>query len=341
MLHELQKIIKDFQDAQGTGSKAVLASVVALDGSSYRRPGVRMLILENGKMTGAVSGGCVEKEVLLQAQSVFKDGNTKIMTYDGRYRLGCEGIIYILLEPFQPTSELITTFQQFTDARKKFSIKSYYSKTETGSMGSVFAFSEVKNFPVSQAFTTEKAFPPTVFTEVLKPAQKLIIFGTEHDAVQLCSYAAMTGWEVSIVASQTDPRTIENFPGAKNLFNYSPEEVAKLKVDQQTALLLMTHNFATDLNYLINLKNARSAYLGLLGPSKRREKLLGECMERLPELDPEFFDQIHGPAGLNIGAETPQEIAISILAEILAVIRNQTPMPLNKKEGTIHSGIKL
>ncbi len=86
----------------GRVNKAVLASVVALEGSSYRRPGVRMLLLEDGHMTGAVSGGCVEKEIFRQSESVFRTGIPKMMTYDGRYRLGCEGILYILLEPFRP-----------------------------------------------------------------------------------------------------------------------------------------------------------------------------------------------------------------------------------------------
>ena len=342
MLHELKRIFQDYKKAKKKGLKAVLASVVELDGSSYRRPGVRMLILENGKMTGAVSGGCVEKEVLLQAQSVFKDGRAKIMTYDGRYRLGCDGIIYILLEIFQPDAGLIKCLQNYSEKRKEFSISSYYCKAENTAMGSVFSFSTT--YPVSPYFDpieNKDTIDFSVFTEVLKPALKLIIFGAEHDAVQLCSYAAMTGWEVSIIASPSDPRTIENFPGAKNVLNYTPAEIANLKIDSQTALLLMTHNFAADLNYLLHLKNTSPAYLGLLGPSQRRNKMLNECMERLPHLEPSFFNKIHGPAGINIGAETPQEIAISILAEILSVIRNQTPMSLKQKKNSIHSGIEF
>ncbi len=100
MTHEFKKIIKGHQNAQNLGLQSVIATVVALNGSSYRRPGVRMLITENGNMIGAVSGGCVEKEILKQSFSVFKTGMSKVMTYDGRYRLGCEGVLYILLEIF-------------------------------------------------------------------------------------------------------------------------------------------------------------------------------------------------------------------------------------------------
>ena len=105
MTHEFKNIVKEAITAKTEGLQSVLASVVALDGSSYRRPGVRMLILENGKMIGAVSGGCVEKEILLQSETVFKTGESKIMTYDGRYRLGCEGVLYILIESFNPSIE--------------------------------------------------------------------------------------------------------------------------------------------------------------------------------------------------------------------------------------------
>ena len=92
MTHELKKLVQAFTDAKERGLKSVLVTVVALDGSSYRKPGVRMLVLENGKMIGAVSGGCVEKEILIQSQSVFESTISKVMTYDGRYRLGCEGV---------------------------------------------------------------------------------------------------------------------------------------------------------------------------------------------------------------------------------------------------------
>ncbi|MBT8393442.1 MAG: XdhC family protein, partial [Bacteroidia bacterium] len=110
MMHELKHIVSAYKKAKEMNLKSVLATVVDLDGSSYRKPGVRMLIIENGNMIGAVSGGCVEKEVLRQAQSVFLDGRPKMMTYDGRYRLGCEGVIYILLEKFIPEIEFVEKF---------------------------------------------------------------------------------------------------------------------------------------------------------------------------------------------------------------------------------------
>ena len=113
MIHELKKIIQGYKAATSEKLKTVLATVVALEGSSYRRPGVRMLIREDGKSVGAVSGGCVEKEVFAQAQSVLANDLPKMMTYDGRYRLGCEGKLYILIEPFLPEP---TFFQSFSSS---------------------------------------------------------------------------------------------------------------------------------------------------------------------------------------------------------------------------------
>ena len=107
MTHEFKTIVENYLLAKKQGLKSVLATVVHLEGSSYRKPGVRMLILENGKMIGAVSGGCVEKDILRQSDTVFKSGVSKMMTYDGRYRLGCEGVLYILIEPFLPDSKFL------------------------------------------------------------------------------------------------------------------------------------------------------------------------------------------------------------------------------------------
>ena len=130
MTHEFKDIVKAYLIANNDRLKTVLATVVALDGSSYRKPGVRMLILENGKMIGAVSGGCVEKDILRQAQSVFNNGESKMMTYDGRYRLGCEGILYILLEEFKPDKSFIDEFEKCLETRQEFVIQSSYVKKE-------------------------------------------------------------------------------------------------------------------------------------------------------------------------------------------------------------------
>lgn len=339
MTHELKKIIAGCIVNQQKGLKSVLATVVALDGSSYRRPGVRMLIAEDGTMTGAVSGGCVEKEVVLQAQSVFKINRARIMTYDGRYRLGCEGILYILLEPFDITEDLQKQFFRNFRERKSFQINSYYLKEEITSseMGSEVHFADGTKAAFSKFQDRKEDSELSVFSQEMPPLFKLLIVGSEHDAVQLCQTASLLGWEVHILASPNDPRTTANFPGAEEVLHVTPEGAGMLDIDKETAVVLMNHNYATDLRFLLAIKDKDPVYLGLLGSVKRREKLFHELIEYHPDISDSLLDKIHGPAGLNIGAETPQEIAVSIISEILTVVRNKKAIPLREKSGKIHN----
>lgn len=338
MTHEFKKIVEEGIKAKSKGLKSVLASVVALDGSSYRRPGVRMLILENDVMIGAVSGGCVEKEILQQSQTVFNTGVSKIMTYDGRYRLGCEGILYILIEPFSPNETFVTAFSKCLKNRQAFQVLSYFEKKEAIStdMGS---YVEINNtlFSLSNKINKEIENNLSVFKQDMPPCFKLLIIGAEHDAVQLCQYASLTGWEVAVVAGVSESKSIKDFHGAHLFCATTPEALDISLVDSQTAVVLMTHNFAYDLRYMVALKDTNPNYIGLLGSSKRRNDLLSQFLEYCPDVTNEFLEKVHGPAGLNIGSETPQEIAISIISEILAFTRKQNPIFLTEKSGRIHS----
>ena len=171
----------------------------------------------------------------------------------------------------------------------------------------------------------------------MPPCFKLIIIGAEHDAVQLCLFAGLNGWEVTVICSHSDPKTLVNFPAAHAVKTLSEKELTDLHIDQHTAIILMTHSFSSDLKYLNALINKTPCYIGLLGPAQRREKLISQLIERHPEISDSFLDLLYGPTGINIGAETPQEIAISIIAEILSVKREQEPFPLRLKSGKILS----
>ena len=336
MMHEFKHIVNAYMQAKSNALKAVLATVVDLDGSSYRKPGVRMLILENDQMIGAVSGGCVEKEVLRQAQSVIKDGKSKMMTYDGRYRLGCEGVIYILLEEFKPEDDFFEKFDIALENRESLKIESNYRRVEGvfSDIGSLVKIGDIQ-FPLSILKGLNNSVD--LFKQELEPCFKLIIFGAEHDAVQLCHLASATGWEVEVVSGVSEPKTIENFPGARSFVSTSTESYDINAIDTETAIMVMTHSFANDLKWILAIKDCRPAYLGLLGPVKKRESLISNLLEYEPNISESFIESIHGPAGLNIGSITSQEIAISIIAEILAVKRNQTPISLKEKTGNIHA----
>ncbi len=324
MTHELRNIFESYVLAQKQGLKTVLATVVDLDGSSYRKPGVRMLIWENGYMLGAVSGGCVEKEILKQSGSVFTMGTAKVMTYDGRYRLGCEGVIYILIEPFEPTTEAIELFKHILTKRIPFEVVSGYEKEagESTEFRSVLKYKNSDLIPFSGELN-QKLDTKNVFTQEMNPCNRLLIIGAEHDTVALCKLAQFSGWDVSVICSISNPKTIKDFPGAKEVLALQPESLANLEMDSQTAVVLMSHNYATDLKNLLAIKEKKAVYIGILGAKKRKEKLLDEFLTFYPEVEEYFLDKVHGPAGLDIGAITPQEIAISIMAEIMAVMRKK------------------
>ena len=340
MTHEFKDIISAYIVARDKGIRTVLASVVDLDGSSYRKPGVRMLLLENGDMIGAVSGGCVEKEIARKAVSVFEDRKPKMMIYDGRFRLGCEGILYILIEEFEPSDSFVSAFSECLNMREEFKFSSTYRKEEGvfSGIGTSVEMQAVSYFVSDTSEENREEHSSLLrFTQTLRPCFKLMIFGAEHDAVQLCKFAALNGWEVTVVTGPMEAKTIENFPGATDFYSASPDKLELSKIDDQTAILLMSHNFANDLKFLIELKDSEPIYLGLLGPAHRREKLISQLLDYIPDVSEKFVDLIHGPAGLNIGAETPQEIAVSILSEILSVVRNKRPIFLKEKEGGIHA----
>ncbi|MBL7473026.1 XdhC family protein [Robertkochia sediminum] len=340
MIYEFENIIKGCLTAVENHQKVVMASVVALEGSSYRRPGVRMLLREDGVMEGAVSGGCVEREVFRQAQSVFETGIPKIMTYDGRFRLGCEGILYILIEPLQLSQAFIERFDLAVERREHLVLRSGYEKKVTAleTAATRVEFNDGKIMALRERVAA--GTPAESFSQELAPSLRLLIVGAEHDAEKMSRAARFAGWQPVIVAPADDARSADNFPVAFKVINTTPEHFDMTLIDKHTAVLLMTHSYVTDFKYLLRLHSSELTYLGILGPVRRRERLFGDLMDQCDDLDPAFLEKIHGPAGLHLGAETPEEIAISVVAEILSVVRQQTVMPLKDKKGRIHENVK-
>jgi xanthine dehydrogenase accessory factor len=337
MTHEIKILFRTLRQWQEEGKKAVFVSVVALDGTSYRRPGVRMVINEEGIAAGAVSGGCVEDEIIRQAQSVFDRGRAKMMTYDGRLRIGCEGILYILIEPVLFSVDLLEKVEKQMKGRKTFHMDSFYIREvgEDDRMGSVIRMGD-RTYTLRPSYQPDKAGDMQCFTQSFGPLFQLYIFGAEHDAVRLSQAAKQLGWEVTVVASGDESKSCDYFPGADTLITPAFEDFDTSVLDDQTAVVLMTHSFHKDVRYLMALKTSKPAYLGLLGSAQRRERVLSMLLEHAPDVSVAFLDSIHGPAGISIGAESASEISVSILAEILSVIRAQHPEPLKDKTGSIH-----
>ncbi|QNM84644.1 XdhC family protein [Polaribacter pectinis] len=339
MIHEIHEIIQQAIISQEKGLKNVLASVVHLEGSSYRKPGVRMLISEDLSSVGAVSGGCVEKEIIHRAKSVFSNKKAKIITYDGRYRLGCEGVLYILIEPFSISKLFLNEFLNAKKNRETIKIDSIFlKKDETfGNFGSYVTFKNKRQFTFNDSFDFQIKNEAITFTKTLQPAFKLIIIGGEHDAVKLCKIASNLGWEIDVVTSIKDPKNKADFPGANSVIGETPETIQFKNISTNSAVVIMNHSYVQDLKYVINLSKHNPKYIGILGAPNRRERLFNELFELVPDLSEDFLDLIYTPAGLHIGAQTPEEIAVSIVAEILSVVRKKEPFSLRNLNGKINN----
>ncbi|NBT88111.1 MAG: XdhC/CoxI family protein [Flavobacteriaceae bacterium] len=334
MTHELHQLLKAHLSYHEHNQKVVLVTLVSLNGSSYRKPGVRMMITESGQMIGAVSGGCVEKEIKLQAQEVFQTNKPKMMTYDGRYRLGCEGILHLLIEPMALNLEETKSIIDHLENRGSLSVSTHY-QIDIGLQPDSGSLITVSNqvFPIHSKVRPEGK---SVFTQNLPALFELFIFGAEHDSVALSEFAEKLGWQVTIVAPADEQKSIEHFTGAANLLTPLYDQVAELPITAESAVMLMTHNLSKDVQYLCALSNTRPAYLGLLGPARRREQLIAQLLDFRPETDDTFIELLRGPAGIDIGALSAHEIAVSIIGEILAVTRSAKLIPLKEKAGAIH-----
>jgi len=334
MTHELHRILKAYQQFRSLNERSVLVTLVALEGSSYRKPGVRMLISESGQMVGAVSGGCVEKEIKLQSQEVFITGKAKLMTYDGRYRLGCEGILYLLIEPIELSINDTDTILILLEARLTATVNTFYHLKVGISpySGSILTI-DGKEYLIHTSIDQKDK---NCFKQKLDPLFELFIFGAEHDSVVLSEIASKLGWRITLIAPADEQKTIEDFKGVSTLLTPLFSEVGDLPIHQKSAVMLMTHSISKDVQYLLELTDKRPAYIGLLGPAHRRERLIDQVLQFKPETDDTFIYLFRGPAGIHIGAISAEEIAISIISEILAVTRSAELISLKDKSGAIH-----
>ncbi|WP_343706894.1 XdhC family protein [Flavobacterium sp.] len=325
MTHEFLKIIDSYKKAYTRNTQTVLATIVHTEGSSYRKQGTRMLIDQYGATTGALSGGCVEKEVIRQSSNVFSTGCSKVFKYDGRYRLGCEGSIYILIELFSPTNELISLIETAIEQRVLFYLTSSFTTYEISNQNFGTSF-EFKDITIHHS-NHNAEFESQVFKQPIEPLNRLCIFGVEHDAEKLSQMATFLGWEVIVLGSEYSTVNSSDFPFAKSVFTMKPEDLDQNLFCSNTAIVVMSHNYSKDLRFLLSIISSKVRYIGLLGPSHRREKLLNAIIETDVIFDDTFFDKIYGPAGLSIGSKTPEEIALSIMAEITAIWRKDEKEP--------------
>ncbi|RYE12231.1 MAG: XdhC/CoxI family protein [Sphingobacteriales bacterium] len=342
--------------------RTALATVVSVEGSSYRRPGARMLITEAGILTGAISGGCLEGDALKKALSAIHQQENKLVTYDTTdeddakfgVQLGCNGVVHILFEPIKEDAETspITILKALQQQREDAVISSLFSLTSKTQLGTSMLYrngsrlgntpSEIENELVTDSaaalFTKTSAFKNYPFQgeqidgfiEYITPPISLIIVGAGNDAQPLATFADQLGWDVTVADGRPTHAAPHRFPTARQvLVSKSDLLLKQVSIDEHTAFVLMTHNYNYDLDLLGQLLKTDAPYIGVLGPKKKLHRMLAE-------LNAPDEERIYGPVGLDIGAETAAEIAISIIAEIKSVFSGATAGLLTKKAGPVH-----
>lgn len=353
MRYELRKIITAYQQLNFAERKVALATVVKLHGSGYRRPGAKMLIVDNGTWIGAVSGGCLEGDVLRKARQVMLDLTPRIVVYDTMddaenafgLGLGCNGIIEILIEPlqYQSPTNLIELLANLVKGINPITYATIIASENSGMpIGKRFAVTtEMEPFfepkKIAEEATQQSGILTegnyTLFVEVIQPDIELVIFGAGYDALPLVSLAKQVGFQVTVTDECIAHITPKRFHEASCLI-YSKKEdfLDKLPVTKYSAAILLSHSYYYDKEALAYLLTTDVGYIGILGPKKRGQKMIDE----LAILDEKQLEKIHYPVGLDIGAETPEEVALSIVAEVKAFFSKRKGGKLSYRDAGIH-----
>ncbi|MEO8621289.1 MAG: XdhC family protein [bacterium] len=346
-MRELDRIRHALTDASTRGEGIMLATVMSVEGSVYRGAGARMTVRTNGKTVGAVSGGCLEADVIARAPDVLAASRAEVVRYDTRVSdndvlglgMGCQGIIDLLLEPLAGAAlaDAIGFYDRLVARRDEVTLLTLVHFGAGGpQVGTRLLLSETNDIIEGDASLRERE--DDVAREVIRPATRLVICGGGTDAIPLARLAKMMGWHVTIVDHRSAFATTTRFPGADemvcvNLTHDADALHAHVPVDARTSAVVMAHSANHDRAYLNAMLDAGAGYIGVLGPRRRTAELLGT---RLSNPDAEFPSAVHSPVGLDLGAETPDEIALSIVAEIAAVSAGRKAGMLRERRGPIH-----
>jgi xanthine/CO dehydrogenase XdhC/CoxF family maturation factor len=356
------------------GKTAALATLVQASGSTYRRPGARMWISSDGQSVGSISGGCLERDVIEKAQGILQTGQAVLLAYDTTSEedvvfgagTGCKGAVHILVEaarPGSPAAEWIQFVGRLFQQRRSGVAAAVFRveglvQTQPGDRLMLGPDGEVTGKIQDPALESKmlaaarEALPggrsrnaqfdlaagrADVFVEVIHAPAPLVIFGAGYDAMPLARLAKEAGFHVTVADIRPAYALPERFPGADAVVVARPEEIARLALDERTAAVIMSHIYLTDRAFLKALLPLRLRYLGLLGPKERARKMLQELREEGFAASEVMLRQFHNPAGLDIGAENPEQIALAILAEIQAVFSGHAGGLLRDKKGSIHT----
>ena len=333
-MKENRQIVKMWR----SGAASVLVTLVKAEGSSYRRPGARLMVGDQNDYTGTISGGCLEAEVQRKAAWLVRRGATVEQystvfddTMEIPFGLGCGGVVDLLLEPAN-TSEFTALMSALDNSLsgEESTVLTWLPKN-----GSEFAraiLTSKGDFVFASERLTEQALthvracvlyglqplPEEVFVERLTPPQRLFILGAGNDAKPLVSMAALLGWSVHVLDGRAQLAIPERFPDAELVGVADATALSRHEIKRDDAIVLMTHSYEQDREFLATVLPLRPKYLGLLGARHRTSLLITEVSRKLGWSIEECCEHVHAPIGLNLGGDGPEAIALAIIAEVQA-----------------------
>lgn len=372
-MKETKSIINAYEKARAAKLGCVLATVVHVNGSAYRRAGARMLVDENGIMTGAISGGCLEGDALRKALHALERDQNKLVTYDTSdeddavigAQLGCNGIIQVLFEPvhFEDDRNPVELLKKAVESGQHSAIVSLFnlrkSKTQIGTKlffnhdqevvdleGEDELLSQIKADTGRAIQNKTSQFIEyhaedeqlNAFIHVYSPPPTLVLVGAGNDAQVLSEMAEVLGWDITITDGRPTHANKDRFSSSCQVIVTQPERTLEnITIDEQTVFVLMSHNYNYDMDVLkLLIDIPEIPYIGLLGPKKKYRRMLDDLHAEGIELTEEQSDRIYAPVGLDLQANTPSEIALSILSEIQSVLAGAEVSHLRERQGAIH-----
>jgi xanthine/CO dehydrogenase XdhC/CoxF family maturation factor len=370
-VRERAQILELYEAQRGQG--CVLGTVVDVRGSSYRRAGARILLTQAGQRRGTISGGCLEKDLARQAWACTQSG-PQVVSYDtrgdqihpyGAYGSGCEGVVRLLLERLPSPTPRVDPLEALRGAqreRRAASMATLYGsggaltpgwralwggdtlRTDPdapvdprGALQTALQNALRDHSPPSSLIIEADGVELCFLIEVLAPPPRVYLFGAGDDAQPLARLCAAMGWEVGVFDRRPEKISRDRFPGAARRTCAAPEQaLRRLDVDPCTFAVLMTHNIEDDGALLAGLLRTSVPWIGLLGPRRRAMRLMHMLAQRAQLPDPAQLRRVQSPVGLDLGGDSPEEVALSILAGLQAARRGRPGGLLRAQEGPIH-----
>lgn len=372
MSSEIADVLEAIETLSERGEKMALATVVAVRGSTYRRPGARLLVRDGGELIGNISGGCLDGDVQELARQVMGNGQARLVDFDltaddeavWGWGLGCNGAMELFVEPAEKAFEVARDLRRALEEEREISVVTVIESTVDGvergarllvhpdgrrektladaDADEAAAAAALAALGKGQSIKQDLSVGDgtiTAFVEVLEPSPRLLICGAGLDAIPVVRFAAALGWRPIVIDDRERFLTHERFPEAEAFIPLQrPLEAAdRAGADRRTFVIVMSHNYLRDKDYIRSFLGTDAAYIGSLGPRKRLDSILTDLAKEGVEPSEDELEKIYAPAGLDVGAEGPEEVAWSIMAELLAVRTGRRAGFLRDRKGHIHT----